>query len=402
MLSECYYNYRLRKILLIACLLLGVTALAQSQEWTWSRELIDAAGGTFSALAVDDKGNVHVGYLSPDGGGTKYGFRSAANGRWFTMVVDKNNGFVNLALDKEQRPHLCYLPYDTLKYATWDGSRWQIQEIAPGSGQRNYSCGIAIGPDDNPHVTWYQLTYLTSSYYVHIRHAVLKEGKWQENTLDHGWETGKWNCIRVDAQGAIHVSYSAFKDGSLRYAWTDPQGKWSVATVEDGRMEHDPTIAGMGNSMVLDKNGKPNFSYRDETTLRYAWPDGDHWRISVIDANANPNGNTSWINQRTSLALDVNGRPHIVYEVDGSLKHAWWDGTRWRVQPMGIVGSQHRYGSLAIAKDNTIYIAYSAPEDGALEVLIGRPKAGTEQQTLPIVQGEVSAVASHTDATNHP
>lgn len=385
--------------MLVASLLLNVTAMLRAQEWTWKRELVDAAGGTFSALVVDDNGNVHIGYLSPEGGGTKYGFRPA-NGHWFTMVVDKNNGFVNLALDKEQRPHLCYLPYETLKYAEWDGAKWQIQEIAPGSGERNYSCGIAIGPDDSPHVTWYQLTSLTASYFVHIRHAVLKNGNWVENTLDHAWETGKWNCVRVDAQGAVHVSYSAFKDSSLRYARMDPDGKWSVATVEDGRTERDPTIAGMGNSMVLDKNGRPNFSYRDENTLRYAWPDRDHWRIQVVDSNANPAGNMSWINQRTSLALDTNGRPHIAYEVDGSLKHAWWDGSQWRIQPMGIIGPQHRYPSLAISKDNIIYIAYSDPEGGSLEVLVGRPKAEAEKAGLPAGQGEISSSEGPSESSN--
>lgn len=357
----------------VASLVVVLGCIAQAQEWTWTTETVDSSA-TFSALAVDQEGNVHVGYMSPDAGGVKYGFRSAATGRWFTMVVDKNSGSVNLALDSQQRPHLCYFPFQTLKYASWDGKKWQTQEIAPRSGERDFSCGIAVGPDGAPHVTWYQYGDAGGQLYLHIRHAILKDGAWQAKTLDFGHETGKWNSVRVDSSGRVYVSYSAFRERALRYASSEPSGDWTIATVEDGTVgRRVETIPCMGNSMVLDKNGRPNFSYRDETTLRYAWPDGDHWRIDVVDPYANPFENLSWVGQRTSLALDADGKPHIDYETDGSLKHAWWDGAKWHVQPMGIRGQSHRYASLAISKDNVIYMGYSDPDDGSLKVLVGRP-----------------------------
>ena len=361
----------------------ALACAAQAQEWTWTSERVDDSGA-FNALAIDTEGNVHAGYLSPEGGGTKYAFRSAATGRWFTMIVDKGNGLVNIALDSHQRPHLCYLPYETLKYARWDGTDWQIQEIAPKSGNREFSCGIALGPDDAPHVTWYQVTDVANQLYAHIRHAVLKDGVWRARTLDFGFSTGKWSTVHVDRSGIVHVSYSAFKDGAMRYASADSGDTWTVKTVEDGRTgRRDPTTPGLGNSMVLDRNGKPNFSYRDEITLRYAWPEGDHWRIDVVDPNANPYGNLSWENNRTALALDADGHPHIAYDCDGALKHAWWDGTRWRIQPMGIYGAEHRNASIAISKDNVIYLGYSDPEDRSFRVLIGRPAkpASTPKQT---------------------
>src|SRR6185312_4133207 len=361
----------------LLCVAVVLLCAARAQEWNWTSETVDNSG-TFSALALDTDGNLHIGYLSPDGGGTKYGFRSADTGRWFTMLVDKNNGPVNLALDSKQRPHLCYLAYQTLKYAAFDKNNgWQIQEIGPKSGERDYTCGIAIGADDTPHLTWYQLTYFSDAYYVHLRHAVLKDGKWLARTVDFGFETGKWNCLRIDPRGGLEVSYSAFKDGALRYAKSDAMGSsWKVMTIEDGKSgRHVGATPGMGNSMVLDKNGNPNFSYRDETTVRYAWPEGDHWRIDVVDPNANPFGNLSWINQRTALALDANGYPHVAYETDGALKHAYWDGTRWHVQPMGIGGAKHRYPSIVISRDNIIYIGYSNPDDGSLRVLVGTPRS---------------------------
>lgn len=383
-----WLTWKYRNILLMLGMLMHLSSMAHPQTYTWTTETVEQDGGTFNSMAIDNEGNVHMGYLSPDNGGTKYAFRSTDTGRWFTMLVDKSSGPVNIALDSHQQPHLCYLAFQTLKYASLDRKKkWQAQEIGPNSGERDYTCGIAIDVDDAPHVTWYQLTYFGDAYYVHIRHAVLKDGAWRARTVDSGFETGKWNTIRVDQKGVLHTSYSAFKDGALRYARSDSDGaSWRVTTVEDGRSGHNVGGAtpGMGNSMVLDKNGKPNFSYRDETTLRYAWPDGDHWRIDVVDPGVNPFGNLSWINQSTSLALDARGYPHIVYETDGSLKHAWWDGTKWRVQPMGIAGAGHRYGSIAISKENVIYIGYSSPDDHSLKVLVGHPD----------VTGNTSAKAS--------
>jgi hypothetical protein len=374
------FNWRLKSggrcLLPIFGMLILFSAVAPAQSWTWTSEMVDPDGGTFNSLAIDTDGNAHIGYLSPEGGGTKYGFRSVSGGRWFTMVVDKNNGFVSLALDSHQRPHLCYTPYGILKYASFENSKWQIQEVAPHSGSREFSCGVAIGPDDVPHVTWYQYSDTANQLYLHIRHAELKQGTWQAHTLDFSRETGKWNSVRVDAQGRTYVSYSAFRDGAMRTAVSGPDDKWAVATVEDGRTgRKQATTPGMGNSMVLDSNGKTHFAYRDETSLRYAWPEGDHWRIDVVDPNANPFENLDWINQRTSLALDANGRPHIAYETDGALKHAWWDGEKWKIQAMGIAGTQHRNPSLAISRDNVIFIGYTNPEDGSLKVLIGRPNA---------------------------
>lgn len=365
--------FRLRIVLSRISVVLLFCGACYAQEWTWTSERVDDSGA-FSALAVDSEDNVHAGYLSPEGGGTKYGFRSAVTGRWFTMVVDGGNGFVNLALDQQQHPHLCYVPYGTLKYARWDGKEWQIQEIAPLSGSREFSCGIGIGPDNAPHVTWYQVTDASNQLYAHIRHAVLSNGVWKARTLDFGFSTGKWSCVRIDAGGMVHISYSAFRDRALRYATYTVQNDWTVATIEDGKAgRKEETNPGMGNAMVLDKNGQANFSYRDETTLRYAWPEGDHWRVDVVDPNANPFGNQSWINSRTTLALDAQQRPHIAYEVDGALKHAWWDGSKWRIQPMGIAGGEHRYPSLVISQDNVIYIGYSDPLDHSLRILVGRP-----------------------------
>lgn len=372
MFPDGYLQNVSQRWLVIAGTLFVLSAMSQAQNWTWTAETVDPSG-TFSSLAIDVDGNVHVGYLSPDGGGTKYAFRDHTTGRWDSMVVDKNNGLVSLALDSQQRPHLCYMPYLALKYASWDGKNWQIQEIAPHSGEREFSCGIAIGSDGSPHISWYQYRDKEGQLFLHIRHAVLKDGAWQARTLDLGHETGKWKCTRVDAQGRVYVSYSAFRDHAFRFARFDPAAGWTTTTVEDGALgRRVETTPGMGNSMVLDKNGNPNFSFRDESTLRFAWPEGDHWRIDVVDPNANPFENLGWINQRTSVALDAAGYPHIAYETDGLLKHAWWDGTKWHVQSMGIQGDNQRYASLAISKDNVIYIGYSDPQDGSLKVLVGR------------------------------
>lgn len=369
--------WRLAVAIFCVMLIVGMpvysSSASSSQTSTWGVETVDRAGGTFNSMSVDPEGNVHMAYLSPEGNVTKYGFRSARSGQWFNIIVDGNNGFVSLALDSHQRPHLCYLPFQTLKYAHWDGSKWQIEEIAPHSGARDFSCSISIDSKDTPHVTWYQYRDSEDQQALHIRHAVLQDGIWLARTLDYGRETGKWNTVRVDSQGSVYVGYSAFREGAFRYASSDSTGNWTVHTVEDGRQGRgEGTTPGMGNSMIIDRNGKPNFCYRDETTLRYARPDGNGWRIDVVDAEANPSGLIGWAMLMTSVALDSSGRPHIVYEANGFMKHAWWDGAKWQIQSLGIHGRKVLYASLAISQNDAIYIGYSDPQDGSLKVLVGR------------------------------
>src|SRR5215469_807420 len=90
------------------CVILTVVLIcpiaAGAQTWRWTTESADVSGPTtFTSLAVDHEGNVHVAYAGDGGSSLKYAFRSTSNNRWFTMLVDSKLGefATSLALDPE-------------------------------------------------------------------------------------------------------------------------------------------------------------------------------------------------------------------------------------------------------------------------------------------------------------
>jgi len=344
-----------------------------AQSWSWTYEMIDLPS-KFPSLAVDANSNLHISYADSSGA-LKYGFRSAGSTKWFNMVIDKQLGqfTTRLTLDAQSNPHICYTP-GIIKYAQFDGKQWRVQQIAKDSGEIGYTCSIAIAKDGTPHLTWYQLSGPTPNY-LHMRYAVLKDSAWLVRTLDFDNETGKWNSMALDAQGNPLLSYSAWVNGELRLAhWNGKQ--WNFATVDSRARSHGEYNIGEGNSLILGRDGEAHISFYSEKALKYAHQVGEDWKIDTVDQIT---WLGSWAHFRSSIVLDKHGFPHICYEDAGILKHASWDGKQWRVQVLARSGLDSlRYGSMAIDRDDTIYVAFRDPEDNTLKLATGRPPS--EQQ----------------------
>jgi hypothetical protein len=350
-----------------------VSGTTPAQSWSWTYDLIDLPA-KFPSLAVDSSSNLHISFAD-NTGALKYGFRPAGSAKWFFMVLDKQLGAftTKLTLDSNNNPHVCYTP-GVIKYAHFDGKKWQTIQIAKDSGEIGYTCSIAIAKDGTPHLTWYQLSGPTPNY-LHMRYAVLKNSAWLVRTLDFDNETGKWNSMVLDAQSNPLISYSAWYNGELRLAHWNGQ-KWEFDTADSRTRSHGEFNIGEGNSLLLDSEGKPHISFYSEKALKYAHLVGEDWKVETVDQFT---WLGSWAHFRSSIALDKQARPHICYEDAGLLKHAYWDGKQWRIQVLARNGLESlRYATMAIDKDDTIYVAFRDPEDNTLKLATGRPLS--EQQ----------------------
>lgn|SRR2546427_5780179 len=358
-------------------LLLSVSAGAQS--WSWTYDMIDLPS-KFPSLAVDANSNLHISYA--DGtGALKYGFRPAGSAKWFFMVLDKQLGAftTKLTLDSNNNPHVCYTP-GIIKYAHFDGKKWQTIQIAKDSGEIGYTCSIAIAKDGTPHLTWYQLSGPTPNF-LHMRYAVLKDSAWLVRTLDFDNETGKWNSMVLDAQSNPLISYSAWYNGELRLAHWNGK-KWEFNTADSRTRSHGEYNIGEGNSLILDSEGKPHISFYSERALKYAHLLGEEWKVETVDEFT---WLGSWAHFRSSIVLDKQARPHICYEDAGLLKHAYWDGKQWRIQALARSGMESiRYSTMAIDRDDNIYVAFRDPEDNTLKLATGRPSSAQQAATSKI------------------
>jgi hypothetical protein len=360
-----------------------VTGTARAQSWTWTYDLIDLPA-RFPALAVDSSSNLHISYA--DGSGAlKYGFRAAGSSKWFFMVLDKQLGSFStgLTLDSNDNPHICYTP-EMLKYTHFDGKQWRTVQIDKESGEVGYTCSIVVSKDGTPHLTWYQL----NNNILHLRYAALQDKTWLARTLDFDFQTGKWNSMVLDPQGNPLVSYSYWTGGELRIAhWNGKQ--WELSTVDSPTRSRGENNIGQGNSLTLDSAGKPHISFYSEKSLKYAHLVGQDWKIETVDQFT---WLGSWAHFRSSLVLDKHERPHICYEDAGLLKHAYWDGKQWRIQVLAPSGLESfRYETMAIDRDDTIYVAYRDPQDNTLKLATGHPTAEpqaassktADKQTVP-------------------
>jgi hypothetical protein len=359
------------KILLVSMFLIFTPGSGFGQTWKWTTETVDTYG-VQNSIAVDNDQNLHISYFS---GAVKYAFRSANSSKWFTMQLAPGGGYAevptSVALDHIGNPHICFTP-GVLKYASFENHGWSIQQIDPQSGLIEYTCSLAITADGAPHVIWYQYGGPQGGYFLHLKYATLDKGAWLARTVDYEGQTGKWNCLVLDAQGNPHVTYDSFLKGEIKYAYWDGKD-WHRSVVDSPDISPNGPSGGMGNSLLLNHDGKAQISYENGEAVKYAWEKDGAWKLDTIEQVTLTGG---WSGYRTRQALDPQGNPHVVYEDGGTVKHAYRDGNDWRIQVISGAGTRaHRYEDIAIDRRGNIYIVYQDAIDGSLKVAVGSPQS---------------------------
>jgi hypothetical protein len=369
--------------LLFMLAVLAPCGFAQTRTtWKWTVENVDASA-QFTSLAVDSEGNVHVAYAFGSAGyDLKYAFRASDTAKWFNMLLEKeySSYATNISVDPSENPHICLTPRE-VKYASWDGKTWRIQQIDPAGGTAEFNCSLAFSKDGAAHLTWYQTRNAGNQGFLHIKYANLSGGVWTARTIDFDRECGKWNSVVVDSEGHPHVAYSVFPPGELKYGVFDGKD-WHITAVDSPGTGTTRYPTGMGVSLAPKDQGEYFMSFyespgydgdtRNPGSLKVAHLVNAKWHIETVDQVFK---GQSWTEYATMLELDKHGNPHISYEDGGALKHAYWDGERWRVQLLVAAGGGDKtlYSSMKIAPDDTVYISYRDPFDGSLCVAVGHP-----------------------------
>jgi hypothetical protein len=353
------------KLLVLVVLLIGCCETALSANWEWKTEQVFPSG-TFTNIAIDHVGGIHVGFMSSNG--LVYAYRQGISGKWLLQVINQGGEWIGLALDSHGFPHFCFNTSGArLMYAFLNQSGWHSQQIAPGLGAVGYTCSVAVAPDGTVNLLWYQINNPAGDFY-HLRHAELKNGAWLTRTVDMAAETGKWNSVTVDKTGTLQIAYSTFEDAELRHARFDGK-EWVKGIVDSRIISKNAKHPFFGNSIAVKEDGTIQISYEDDDQLKFAVKKGDHWNIETLDSLSPKN---VWWAFHTSQVIDQNGFAHVVYQDAGALKHAYQDQDGWHLQllvPAGI--DPFRFGNIALGPHNTLYVIYRDPNTTSVKLAIG-------------------------------
>ena len=243
---------------------------------SWTIKTVDSAGTVpfgFTSLALDTAGNPHISYYDHTNTALKYA-RWTGSG-WDIQTVDSEGDvgvYTSLALDAAGNPHISY--YDetntALKYARWTGSGWDIQTVADTYQSGLYN-SLALDAAGNPHISYF-LHYWPGAMpepYTALKYARWTGSEWDIQTVEGAWgvDVGSYPSLALDTADNPHISYYGwygFNKGDLKYArWTG--SAWDIQTVDSS--------GGLGSigwytSLALDAPGNPHISY-------YAWTNGD-------------------------------------------------------------------------------------------------------------------------------
>ncbi len=335
-----------------------------------------------------------------------------------TLIADVGrlfgDGTTALALDSRGWAHITYhenVTGNDLGYIQWNGDTWGNTLVDTAGMAGEYS-SLALGLDDQPHITWYDAsggalryvklcpgcpppTTLDDSADVGKHTSVALDGsdrphivyfdQTNYDLLHVGWDGGQWvneppvatagsagesAALAIDGLGGLHAVYGA--NQNIVYSHNDT-GAWQHEIIEAvGSAEAHAALA-------LDLSGRAHIAYRynsssSEAGVKYVRWLGDAFSAAEVVDGCTDCGTTQYVGSHVSIAVDSRGGPHIVYFAGGytqdhGLKYAARAGGSWCAQYVERGMNVGEYTSLAVDAGDVLHVSYLA--NGALQYATG-------------------------------
>lgn len=351
------------------------------------------------------------------------------------QTVEKHGYWPQLAFDANNRMHIVHhdSSSDQLIYMSNadddSATNWSHMPASPpGTGGSNSS--LILDPDGNAHVSF--LDYALGS----LRYATNAGGAWSSTIVDSSKMVGWFSSLGRDQSGRLHVVYRDSNIADLRYATCDQKCSGSEGSLSGwitSTVDHEGDV-GKFSSLVVFPDGRLAIAYQDITNERLklakapshsgpwtheiieempgtGWsvdlqrgPD-DSLSVSYINQELDllmfaSNGSGKWeaqacaiasldtfTGQRTSLAIDSTGLPHIAFTHDVG-------------HPLRYTGCRERCGSLCCPGQwQTVTVNPTEGTGGLVDMVLDR------QGMLSIVHRhgkENQLIISHTTCIESP
>ncbi|MFQ6066059.1 MAG: carboxypeptidase regulatory-like domain-containing protein [bacterium] len=261
-------------------------------------------------LAFDPQGKPAISYYHFDDGLMYLHFDGT---KWINKAVDKKiekysfPHYVTLAFDTQGNPAILYSTMETLKYAHFNGTEWEIEPLG-FMHDRYGGISFALDPQGRP-----ALCYLDQAglKFIHFKApasqipSVVSKGTYLE-----------CGSLTFDLQGNPGIVYLDRSAGELKYAYFDGTER-DISVVA-----HTRKTALHLSSLAFDTHHNPGISYNEGPCIKYAHFNGIDWDIQLVIREG----------RLVSLDFDPEDRPVISYYVDRELKYAHFNGTVWEIE----------------------------------------------------------------------
>ena len=267
------------------------------------RRLPADAGSPNPSVALDLRGRYHLAWRTGEffGQGILH-YARIEEGVWHEEIVDDAQGATSdtsIAVDAGGNPHIVYTPELAglpMRYARWDGTAWQKEDIVLRGGILSPS--LVLDPAGRPRVA-----YIVDGG-GEVDYASRSAGGWTVETIDSVSPNQTLETSLVlDSTGHPHVAYDELYAVGINYAVKSDAG-WSIELVDVGQ-RWDPAL-------VLDSEGNPQMVFYDAEhgALIYATRLSGTWCLQTIEDDPNE---LIRIGRNPAIALDGNGAIHVSY-----------------------------------------------------------------------------------------
>lgn len=320
--------------LILVCLVFAGCFMIVSPLFAWQTQILDknAYKNSF-VLRIDSNSNPHVAYTQGSGQENQTLMYASWNGSgWDIQKIAPEAYILDLVFDSQNNPHILFtdngknISNRGLMYASWTGSNWSVQQVASDGGS---GASLVLDASGNPHIVYVGLQDkpdLANFGQPALKYAVLNGSSWSTQIVALADNSSSF-CnyplsFAFGSNGSAYLMFEGYPAHSVRLA-TKNDSNWRIQTVFENASFC---------KMILDKNGNPHFTYRidadNNTVIRYASWNGTGWDSQIAASSVK-------LEAESPLALDSSSSPIIAFYDEGSffnqLKLAKWNGFFWRV-----------------------------------------------------------------------
>jgi hypothetical protein len=259
----------------------------------------------------------------------------------------------------------------SLRHDFWDAAGWHFETLdGPGSPWPGHTTNAVGSPGTNAVIVYKGQLHVFATerisdpsssvgYYGDLRHDWWEGGRWHFEILDgkdSGWPGHSTRTLLGDAvliyAGQLHVfatqSHNTTIEFGLEHDWWDG-ARWHFETLDGpGSTWPGHTTKTVNEAIATIYNSVPNvfITTGDPTvSLNHDWWDGTRWHFETLDGQGStyPGHTTQPVGWSTAVAVHNGALNVFTGEIAGvssqTLRHEWWDGTRWHLDTLDGSGS---------------------------------------------------------------